>query len=236
MRAKSGRAVVGLRRRGKASALTAVTVGLGVLIGAGIAAKNRILEEWYLYRLSSGSWVERVEAADRLAVMASANALLRAIRAVARTDRAVTIPADWSIGKKWSGPGIPRKPEPVYSTYFSMLLRTTCRGREASIPPLVRGLGDNEWKVRFLSAWLLGMRRWQDEITVLTGLREAQTDADERVRFSVQVALAKLTGIATEETGEFVPYRSVFPAAAVGAAGVGDEGMEGKSEHAAGAE
>ena len=60
-----------MRRRGKAIALTATTLGLAVLVGAGIAAKDRIAEEWWIYKLRTGDEEEKKEAAQKLGEMPS---------------------------------------------------------------------------------------------------------------------------------------------------------------------
>jgi hypothetical protein len=49
-----------MRRRGKAIAITAVMLGLGVLVGAGIAAKDRIEEAWWIYKLQTGDGKARL--------------------------------------------------------------------------------------------------------------------------------------------------------------------------------
>jgi hypothetical protein len=63
-----------MRRRGKAVAITAVVLGLGVLVGAGMAAKDRIVEEWWIYKLKTGDEEENKVAAETLADMRSVRA------------------------------------------------------------------------------------------------------------------------------------------------------------------
>ena len=62
-------------RRGKAIAIATVTFGLAVLVGAGIAAKDRIAEEWWIYKLRTGSQDQKQAAAAALADMASVRAV-----------------------------------------------------------------------------------------------------------------------------------------------------------------
>ena len=44
-----------MAKRGKIVALSTVAVGVVVLVAAGIAAKERIREEWYLWKLERGN-------------------------------------------------------------------------------------------------------------------------------------------------------------------------------------
>ena len=43
-----------MRRRGKSIAITTVVLGLAVLGAAGIASKDRIVEQWFIYKLRHG--------------------------------------------------------------------------------------------------------------------------------------------------------------------------------------
>jgi hypothetical protein len=65
-----------MKGRGKTIALLTVAVGLAVLVAAGIVAKNRIMEEWWIRKLEMGDETERILAAKRLGE-------LRSIKAVA---------------------------------------------------------------------------------------------------------------------------------------------------------
>ena len=55
-----------MKPRGKAIALLTVALGLLVLIGAAIAAKGRLREEWCIYRLKSGDVHARLSAIKEL--------------------------------------------------------------------------------------------------------------------------------------------------------------------------
>jgi HEAT repeat protein len=58
-----------MKRRGKHVALLAAAVGVVVLVGVAFEAKDRIREEWYLWRLSSEDVAAQVEAVHRLGRM-----------------------------------------------------------------------------------------------------------------------------------------------------------------------
>jgi HEAT repeat protein len=61
--------------RGRRMALLAAGAGVLVLVGAGIALRAQALERWYLWRLESGSFTERLRAARELGKMRSTRAL-----------------------------------------------------------------------------------------------------------------------------------------------------------------
>lgn len=60
---------------GKVFALSTAAVGVVVFVAAGIAAKDRIREQWYLNQLQIGSEPEKLEAVNRLGEMRSARAV-----------------------------------------------------------------------------------------------------------------------------------------------------------------
>lgn len=64
-----------MRRRGKGLAITTMALGLAVLVGAGIAAKDRIVEEWWLYKVEWGSQEEQIQGVRRLGEMRSRRAI-----------------------------------------------------------------------------------------------------------------------------------------------------------------
>ncbi|MBI4601949.1 MAG: hypothetical protein HY721_08310 [Planctomycetes bacterium] len=55
-----------VNRRGKAIAISTAVLGVVVLVAAGLAAKDRIREEWYLHKLKTGEQNEREVAAEVL--------------------------------------------------------------------------------------------------------------------------------------------------------------------------
>src|SRR2546427_9381966 len=64
-----------MRRRGRTIALSTVTIGLVVLAALGFAAKDRLSEEWYLWRLEVGSEEEEADAAEELGELRSVRAV-----------------------------------------------------------------------------------------------------------------------------------------------------------------
>lgn len=52
-----------------------MVLGLAVLVGAGFASKDRILEEWWIHKLKTGSEEEKKDAAERLGKMRSFRAI-----------------------------------------------------------------------------------------------------------------------------------------------------------------
>jgi HEAT repeat protein len=64
-----------MTRRGKAIARTAIALSLAVVVGAVLASKDRIAEEWWLHKLRNGNAGEREKAADSLAAIGSLRAV-----------------------------------------------------------------------------------------------------------------------------------------------------------------
>ncbi len=69
-----------MHRRGKVIALSTVAVGVVVLIATGFAAKDRIREEWYLWKLTSARPEVRATAALSLGRMRSVRAVPLLVR------------------------------------------------------------------------------------------------------------------------------------------------------------
>src|SRR5437867_8088553 len=66
-----------MKRRGKTIALSAVAVGLVVLVAAGIVSKDRILEKWYLHQLETGTPEAKEQALQILAKVGSEESLMK---------------------------------------------------------------------------------------------------------------------------------------------------------------
>jgi hypothetical protein len=64
-----------MNRRGKFLATWTMAGALVTLIASGLAIKDRVLEEWFLWKLEKGCVEERVGAAGRLGEMRSARAV-----------------------------------------------------------------------------------------------------------------------------------------------------------------
>src|SRR2546428_4777582 len=64
-----------MKNRGKTITLSTVALGVVVLIAAGFAAKDRLSEEWYLWRLEVGSEEEEADAAEELGELRSVRAV-----------------------------------------------------------------------------------------------------------------------------------------------------------------
>jgi len=64
-----------MARRGKRVALWCVGVGMVVLGGLTVVCRERIAEEWYLWRLKKGNEEEQLQAMSRLADMRSSRAI-----------------------------------------------------------------------------------------------------------------------------------------------------------------
>lgn len=104
-----------MKRRGKLVALATAAVGMVVLVAAGFAAKDRIREQWYIWRLERGSKEAQVAAAEMLGEMRSVRAvplLMAALRkeavlhfeAVASPDASGLVTMlgdpDWYLGER----------------------------------------------------------------------------------------------------------------------------------------
>ncbi len=62
-------------RRAKAVTLSAATIGVCVLLACAFAFRDRIAEQWWLYKLESGELEEQKVAAERLAEMGAVRAV-----------------------------------------------------------------------------------------------------------------------------------------------------------------
>jgi hypothetical protein len=87
-----------MRRRGKAVAITAVVLGLGVLVGAGMAAKDRIVEEWWIHKLKTGSEEEKKAAAERLGRLKATRAIPYLIELMAKVEAEQGADFRWAVG------------------------------------------------------------------------------------------------------------------------------------------
>ena len=76
----------GMKRRGQIVALSTAAVGVVVLAVAGIAGKDRIREEWYVWRLEAGSREQKIDAAHTLRRMDLARAIPALCRAITPSD------------------------------------------------------------------------------------------------------------------------------------------------------
>ena len=76
-----------MKSRGKTIALTTVAVGIVVLVAAGIAAKDRIVEEWYLCGLLNAAPTRQSVAVDALGRFGSARAVPDLLRLSADANR-----------------------------------------------------------------------------------------------------------------------------------------------------
>ncbi len=74
-----------VNRRGKLVALSTAAVGIVVMVAAGIAANDRIREEWWLWRLSVGDPDEEAGAAQELGRLRSVRAVPLLVAALRRT-------------------------------------------------------------------------------------------------------------------------------------------------------
>ena len=73
-------------RSGKRLALVAVIVGAFVAVALLFLSRDRVLEEWYVYRLSSGDEATRIHAAERLAELESVRAVPALVEAIRKDE------------------------------------------------------------------------------------------------------------------------------------------------------
>lgn len=64
-----------MKRGGRTIALSTAAMAMVILVAAAILAKDRILEQWYLWRLEVGSEEEQADAAERLGELRSVRAV-----------------------------------------------------------------------------------------------------------------------------------------------------------------
>jgi len=89
-----------VNRRGKIVAMSTVVVGVVVLVAAGIVGKDRIREEWWIYKLQSGEPDDQVRAAKRLGDLASFRAMPVLFYVLAETSSKIGVSVECSESRQ----------------------------------------------------------------------------------------------------------------------------------------
>lgn len=83
--------MVAMHSRSKTIPISTAVLGVAVLIAAGVAGKNRIREEWYIWRLEKGDEQEQMVAAEKLGKLRSVRAASRLVAAFRMITRKVAM-------------------------------------------------------------------------------------------------------------------------------------------------
>ena len=125
-----------------------MALGLILLVGGGVALKSRLLEEWYLWRSTSGNGNESRAAVQMLGRMKAVKGLLRVMRKAATQRPCVAFDGNFSV--KLSTSGILAQRE---------LLKI---GTDA-LPELTHEMAHDTWGCSFFAAYLcerISTGRW----------------------------------------------------------------------------
>ena len=141
-------------------AIGVVVVGAMVIVWAGIAFEEKLVEQWYLWKLDSGEEKEQELAAEKLGQMRSSRAIPRLVEILRRAPkhqgaaRSVAFSPEGSLAL-WdaaTGELLTTIGHGVRSHYsFKALVRI---GRPA-VPALRRLLEDKDEGIRSLAVWAL---------------------------------------------------------------------------------
>lgn len=202
-----------MKRRDRFLTLTIVAIGLAVLVGAGIASKDRVLEEWWIHKLKNGAEKERMAAAERLADMGSVRAipviaqLLQSHQGGMRRDLCDVLNrillSRETYRELWLGEtapvlvGLLRDPEPqVVETALFALGRIGFRGTEETALPAVMKFANDQnygWSIRYSALVALGAVESQSTAaaSVLREIAEA-VEENPLARYRARESLRKL--------------------------------------------
>lgn len=204
-------------KRGRRVAWLAGVLGAVVLVALGVAAKDRILEEWYLYRLEAGSEKEREAAAEVILELRSVRALVpvmvallppRDLQPVTNANEAedLSLPLmDMDIrilfmSSRGLTPSRDEHPEAPGSTILGerapvlARIEETCRSRgPKAVPSLLGGLQHQDREVRVLSAHFLGCLKG-DAASAIHALDNCLHAPGMLLRRTAAEAIAKIRG------------------------------------------
>ena len=153
--------------KGKRLTYLIISLGLLVLVVAGVALKDRAIEQWYLWKLESEDEEDRKAAAEQLGDMGS----LRAIPLLKQRFR--------------------KEPGTVALNKLSYSGKALVMIGSPAIPVFVEGLKDESVFVRLLSAYALGENSTLTEEAILA-LAGALKDEDKFVRQEVFFTLRRI--------------------------------------------
>ena len=186
--------------RGKLLALSTAAVSVVVLVTAGFAAKDWILEEWRIHELKTGMVQEQACAATRLGELRSVRAIPFLFRAFGEVGRRLDAPPDVEPEEDAVWYPLDERGVDLSSLNSDWALWTAClrslheiasETRPGVEQALLQALRDESVAVRAYSCDLLGsMKRPPKE--VMSGLQEALQDSDRSVRRAAGHALKKI--------------------------------------------
>ncbi len=158
-------------RRGRRIALGSGAIGIAVLAAAGIAFRDRILEEYSIWKLEKGSEAERISAARDLEALRSVRAVPFLMKALCRELYAKGIDQDHYLLKALGGIG------------------------KGAVPALLESLGREADHERLLAACGLGQigSNAKEAVPALRKLLERiQGEKDASLSFIVAKAIADI--------------------------------------------
>ena len=191
-----------MNRRGKFLALSTLTVGLVVLVAAGIVSMDWFCEEWWIHKLQTGGMKEKTRAAERLGELQSVRAMPLLFGVVGEAPQWLLYmhrPEDWassSIGKAYW-----HKSEDQTEHWVACLESLVEIAREGSRsvePILIQALQDESPVVRAYACNLLSRRKTPSEEAVQS-LKDSLQDDNSKVSQAAAEALKKIQGTQDEE-------------------------------------
>ena len=191
-------------RPGKLIARWSAALGLVVLLACAVAFRDRIAEEWWLYKLESGELEEQKVAAEKLADMGSARAVPVMLRLLGNSYPVFSLPYGRGAmfarlvppEDDWSGIGLLPPLRHDFAFLGEALGKIARTANKASLRYLVTALDHEDWYIRYLAAWLLGAigPDARAAIPALIELLKESTEEDPShpVRSMVAWALARI--------------------------------------------
>ncbi len=181
-----------VQRRGKSIAISTVAVGVVVLVAAGFAAKDWIVEEWWIHKLQTGDVDEQTHAAKRLGELESIRAvpfLFRVIGEVSGKSGLFLNPDqqnDAGLGIVFSLKGLLSDEEKKNRTKLCAAcavssVKITSESKRGIEPEVIRALQDDSTLVRALACSCLAEMRSPSE-KAMFALRESLLDGDPAIR------------------------------------------------------
>jgi len=162
--------------KGKRIAIALTTIGVATVVAAGVAMKDLIQEEWYIYKLWSNDENQIAKAANALGDLGS-------VRAVPKLINLSIWSANYE-GIFYDNPGISLISR-GHSKYSFWIRRPACEAIKKiglkCVPFLVFLLSSNNQDQRIAAAFALG-EIGKDSISAIPTLKETLLKADDELR------------------------------------------------------
>ena len=174
-------------------ALAALALGLLTLAGAGWAAKDRVAEEWYIWKLNSADFEAARYAAEKLEDVGTARAIPHLTKAYCRIEkRAGEVFIE--IGATLEGQDLALSIEPALNgKCYNSLVKICKESGEHAIPYLMKELADENWQARWITIHTLrALEPLNNEVVFM--VEQLLQDEQLLVRQAAAAALKKIQG------------------------------------------